>query len=419
MTGGTIRKPALAHPSTLAFQSDTGWIAAELDRLELLVPEVEGGRRRDPLAYALAYVERYGDDVLQLEHEQAFLSAATLQAWQRGEYGTAPRLVAGLAPILSRLDDTAGAVRILRLGIDASRRTQDRRQLACFTNRLGGMLNAQGQYRQARRLWLAGLELGRAFGSGVGIWKPLASFVHIVDILGDAAAAERYAEAVLGFGPDDDMDGKAVAFFIRGIYARIKQDLDTAYEDFSRSLRLLSSTPAPLSHDRQLFTAVVQTEWSRLQDTYARSQAYAASALSLAQLFNDQYTLATLLIDQGQFTRRYGPPEDVQATYARLREVSYGARTGHIHSFVRFLKRYLAATAPENQATLVRDGLLSEREAELLLLVAAGLSNRQIAEQLVITPGTVKKHLEHIYAKLNVHSRTAAVARARPFEALP
>src|SRR5678809_389489 len=98
--------------STAEYQTDTGWIAAELDRLELLVPEVAAGSQRDPLAYALAYVERYQGDVLQLEHEHAFLSAAALQAWQRAEYGMATRLVAGLTPILSRLDDSVEAMRI-------------------------------------------------------------------------------------------------------------------------------------------------------------------------------------------------------------------------------------------------------------------------------------------------------------------
>jgi len=45
---------------------------------------------------------------------------------------------------------------------------------------------------------------------------------------------------------------------------------------------------------------------------------------------------------------------------------------------------------------------------EVLQLVAAGLSNQEIAGRLVITPGTVKKHLEHVYSKLDVHSRTSA-----------
>ncbi len=61
---------------------------------------------------------------------------------------------------------------------------------------------------------------------------------------------------------------------------------------------------------------------------------------------------------------------------------------------------------------------LSAREQEVLELVAAGCSNQEIARRLVVTPGTVKKHLEHIYMKLDVHSRTAALAKARLFNAL-
>jgi LuxR family maltose regulon positive regulatory protein len=46
-------------------------------------------------------------------------------------------------------------------------------------------------------------------------------------------------------------------------------------------------------------------------------------------------------------------------------------------------------------------------------LVAAGLSNAAIAEQLVVSVGTVKTHLKHIFGKLAVESRTQAVAQVR------
>lgn len=55
---------------------------------------------------------------------------------------------------------------------------------------------------------------------------------------------------------------------------------------------------------------------------------------------------------------------------------------------------------------------LTERENEILHLVAAGLSNLEIAEQLVLSVGTVKVHTKHIYQKLGVGSRTQAIARA-------
>jgi LuxR family maltose regulon positive regulatory protein len=56
---------------------------------------------------------------------------------------------------------------------------------------------------------------------------------------------------------------------------------------------------------------------------------------------------------------------------------------------------------------------LSERELEVLALIAAGESNRRIATELFVSVGTVKTHLNNAYRKLGVHSRTQAVARAR------
>jgi DNA-binding CsgD family transcriptional regulator len=57
---------------------------------------------------------------------------------------------------------------------------------------------------------------------------------------------------------------------------------------------------------------------------------------------------------------------------------------------------------------------LTARQWELLDLVAAGHTNAQIARRLGVSEGTVRTHLEHIYRRLQVSSRTAAVARAFP-----
>ncbi len=61
---------------------------------------------------------------------------------------------------------------------------------------------------------------------------------------------------------------------------------------------------------------------------------------------------------------------------------------------------------------------LSERELDVLRLVADGLTNREIAERLILSVGTVKTHVHNIYGKLDVRGRTQAIARARELEIL-
>jgi LuxR family maltose regulon positive regulatory protein len=63
------------------------------------------------------------------------------------------------------------------------------------------------------------------------------------------------------------------------------------------------------------------------------------------------------------------------------------------------------------QSALVES--LTERELEVLQLIAEGLSNREIADRLVLALSTVKVHTRNIYGKLGVHSRTQAVMRAQ------
>jgi LuxR family maltose regulon positive regulatory protein len=62
---------------------------------------------------------------------------------------------------------------------------------------------------------------------------------------------------------------------------------------------------------------------------------------------------------------------------------------------------------------------LSQRELEVLHLMAQGRTNQEIAQQLIVAPGTVKAHAASIYRKLDVANRTEAVARARQLGILP
>lgn len=80
--------------------------------------------------------------------------------------------------------------------------------------------------------------------------------------------------------------------------------------------------------------------------------------------------------------------------------------------------RILAAFGATEPAQAAIPEPLTDREQEVLELIAAGLTNREVAERLVIAPGTVKKHTAHIYGKLGVNNRTQAVAKARQLDLL-
>lgn len=102
-----------------------------------------------------------------------------------------------------------------------------------------------------------------------------------------------------------------------------------------------------------------------------------------------------------------------------------------MESFGRLDPEALAASEPEILFVLALAGLvqlfrthlallshsnpipaLTARELEVLAWVADGKTNAETAERLSIAPGTVKKHLDHIYAKLDARTRTEAVVTA-------
>ena len=109
-----------------------------------------------------------------------------------------------------------------------------------------------------------------------------------------------------------------------------------------------------------------------------------------------------------------------------------GARPGQRHPARRIDRRYLAALVracgpadaapPPRQAVTAVPGLvepLTDREMEVLRLLATGKSNQRIAHDLVVALDTVKKHVTHVLGKLGAENRTEAVARARQLHLIP
>jgi LuxR family transcriptional regulator, maltose regulon positive regulatory protein len=94
-------------------------------------------------------------------------------------------------------------------------------------------------------------------------------------------------------------------------------------------------------------------------------------------------------------------------------------RTGSSDELMSYVSNLTAAWRSRYQSesqqspTSVMAESLSAREGDILRLIAEGRSNKEIARNLAITPETVKSHVKHIFAKLNVEKRAQAVARAQ------
>jgi LuxR family maltose regulon positive regulatory protein len=98
-------------------------------------------------------------------------------------------------------------------------------------------------------------------------------------------------------------------------------------------------------------------------------------------------------------------------------------RTGRSQELMPYASELMAAwksryqsepqQAPAPIAASAISEALSAREGDILKMIAEGLSNKEIARSLAITPETVKSHVKHIFTKLNVEKRAQAVSRAQ------
>lgn len=108
-------------------------------------------------------------------------------------------------------------------------------------------------------------------------------------------------------------------------------------------------------------------------------------------------------------------PRGVARSFYVSRRRADGDFTERDRDLFELVRPFLDALRERFDAHLAHDGNgsgLTDREAEILAWVARGKTNQEIAALLVVSPHTVRKHLENAFKKLRVHTRTAAVARA-------
>ncbi|ROQ04427.1 DNA-binding NarL/FixJ family response regulator [Rathayibacter sp. PhB93] len=136
----------------------------------------------------------------------------------------------------------------------------------------------------------------------------------------------------------------------------------------------------------------------------------ATKVLILTTFEEDEYLIAALRAGAGGFLGKGAEPEEIAAA---VRAVHAGDSLLSPAATRSLITRYVLA--PQASPPLVEPpefAQLTDREREVLLLVARGRSNQEIADDLVISPHTAKTHVNRIMSKLSAHDRAQLVIAA-------
>lgn len=136
----------------------------------------------------------------------------------------------------------------------------------------------------------------------------------------------------------------------------------------------------------------------------------ATKVLILTTFEEDEYLIAALRAGAGGFLGKGAEPEEIAAA---VRAVHAGDSLLSPAATRSLITRYVLA--PQASPPLVEPpefAQLTDREREVLLLVARGRSNQEIADDLVISPHTAKTHINRVMTKLSAHDRAQLVIAA-------
>jgi len=306
---------------------------------------------------------------------------------------------------------------------------------------LGRLLYERNELSEATRHLKTCIELGRQWGSVDMVITGLVFLAQVQWAQGDRVgeqASIRHAKQIL----QEPMYSPATVTSAKAYMARLalrQGEIESAVHWMAQSQNLASTGPGDSVRIEQITQAMVLLA----QDQPKQAVQQLTPLLQIAEASGHMGTAVQILALLAMAQQMAGEPNTALVLLQRALELAQPA--GFVRTFVdagepmqrlladlqvkiephgapAILHRYCAnlrlecsqnAALSRNQTCRIRAELLSNREREVLQLLAEGLSNQEIAQRLVIALSTVKTHINNLYRKLGVQNRMQAVNQAR------
>jgi LuxR family maltose regulon positive regulatory protein len=292
------------------------------------------------------------------------------------------------------------------------------------------------------------LEDGKILGGHIAAIHAYASAMH-----GDTDLAIAYADEALDLLPEDERSVRCVVEFALGGVYYMQQDFAKALNamqnagytgeqagnlhlavsalsaagDLLRSQGKLREAEVIYDHALELGTGrsrrplpYAASVYSPLAELYitrndlSGARNFAQTGMDLARGWGNLDSLAGSYLALAKIASLEGNPEEAEKAISEAKQLvaTHNLSPGFEERIVAFKDIGIDKRAETSGEGFLIEPL-SDRELEVLRLMAKGRSNAEIAEELIIALGTVKAHTSTIYRKLDVRSRTEAVIKAR------
>lgn len=275
------------------------------------------------------------------------------------------------------------------------------------------MLEMTGNSKQAQELIESGLNRMKRYGNEIvaGQLRALNALIHLRR--GDVSSASHWAESC-GLGPDDKptyLRELEYLTFARWLFVK-----DRA----SETLPLLRRIQVAAEKGSRFRVVVEVLILQALAHQSCGDETKALETLEHVLMLTQPESYIRSFIDEGENISKL-----LQLSLKHNGKRWETEKPNLLSYVIKLVEAFgIAAPAQKTQKPQPQDDNLpwwyvndplSERELEVMQHVAQGLSNQEIGSKLFISPGTVKRHVNNIYSKLDVHSRIQAVELTRKF----